>query len=64
MKSGYTFTYSPGPADSRGRISAFSFTGNPINSSTGTQYYHVDQSGVTRQNSTTNASFTDSPVGG
>jgi hypothetical protein len=64
VKSGYTFAYSPGPVDSTGRITIFSFTGNPINSSTGTQYYYVDQSGVTRQNSTTTAGSTDSPVGG
>ena len=63
-KSGYSFTYSPGAIDSTGRINAFSFSANPISSSTGTQYYYVDESGVIRQNSTTTASTTDSPVGG
>jgi type IV pilus assembly protein PilA len=64
VKSGYTFAYSPGPVDSTGHITTFNFTANPINSSTGTQYYYVDQTGVTRQNSTTTAGTTDSPVGG
>jgi prepilin-type N-terminal cleavage/methylation domain-containing protein len=64
IKSGYTFTYSPGSVDSSGRFNAFTFTGIPIDSSTGTQYYYVDESGVTRQNPTTNACSTDSPVGG
>jgi prepilin-type N-terminal cleavage/methylation domain-containing protein len=63
-KSGYTFTYSPGPIDSTGRITNFSFTGVPINSLMGTNCYYTDQSGVIRQNSTTTATFTDSPVSG
>jgi prepilin-type N-terminal cleavage/methylation domain-containing protein len=63
VKSGYIFTYSPGPADSTGRINAFSFSADPVSSSTGTQYYFTDESGVIRQNSTTAAASTDSPVG-
>ena len=63
VKSGYTFTYSPGPVDSTGRINAFSFSAEPVSSSTGTQYYFTDETGVIRQNSTTSAASTDSPVG-
>ena len=63
VKSGYTFTYSPGAADTTGRINAFSFSADPVSSSTGTQYYYTDESGVIRQNSTTTAGNTDSPVG-
>ncbi len=63
IKSGYTFTYSPGAIDSSGRVNSFSFTANPISSSTGTQYYYTDDSGVIRQNSTNTAGTTDSPVG-
>jgi len=63
VKSGYTFTYSPGAIDSSGRVNAFSFTANPISGSTGTQYYYTDDSGVIRQNSTAPAGTTDSPVG-
>jgi prepilin-type N-terminal cleavage/methylation domain-containing protein len=63
VKSGYIFTYSPGPIDTTGRINAFSFTANPVSNSTGTQYYFTDETGVIRQNSTMTAGFSDSPVG-
>jgi len=63
VKSGYTFTYSPGAVDSTGRINSFSFSAEPVSSSTGTQYYFTDDTGVIRQNSTTTAASTDSPVG-
>ena|ERR1039457_1313924 len=63
-KSGYSFTYSPGVSDSTGRINSYSFIAVPISSSTGTNYYYTDQSGVIRQNSTTTAASTDSPIAG
>jgi prepilin-type N-terminal cleavage/methylation domain-containing protein len=63
-KSGYTFAYSPGAVDITGRITNFSFTAVPINSLTGTNSYYTDQSGVIRQNSTSTATSTDSPVSG
>ena len=62
--SGNSFTYSAGAADSTGRINTYAFTGVPITSSTGTNYYYSDQSGVIRQNSTTTAGSTDSPIAG
>lgn len=63
VKSGYSFTYSPGAIDAAGRINAYSFSAIPISSSTGTNYYYTDESGVTRLNATTPANSTDSPVG-
>ena len=63
-KSGYTFSYTPGTADSGGRINTYTFNGSPITSSTGTNYYFTDQSGVIRQNSTAAAASTDSPIAG
>ena len=63
-KSGYSFTYSPGATDSTGRINTYTFTAVPISNSTGTNYYFTDQSGVIRQNSTTTAAATDSPIAG
>jgi type IV pilus assembly protein PilA len=63
-KSGYSFTYSPGVSDSTGRINSYSFIAVPISSSTGTNYYYTDQSGVIRQNSTATAASTDSPIAG
>jgi len=63
-KSGYSFTYSAATTDSAGRIDNYQFTAVPINTSTGTNYYFTDQSGVIRQNSTTTAMSTDSPLAG
>jgi type IV pilus assembly protein PilA len=63
-KSGYSFTYSPGPTDSSSKINTYSFTAVPISSSTGTNFYYTDQSGVIRQNSTTTATSDDSPIAG
>jgi len=63
-KSGYSFTYSPGASDSTGRINTYAITAVPITNSTGTNYYFTDQSGVIRQNSTTTAASTDSPIAG
>ncbi|MGA2982385.1 MAG: prepilin-type N-terminal cleavage/methylation domain-containing protein [Terriglobia bacterium] len=64
VKSGYSFTYTPGASDQTGRINTYQITGVPITSSTGTNYYFTDQSGVIRQNSTTTAASTDSPLAG
>jgi hypothetical protein len=63
-KSGYAFTYSAGPTDTTGRINTYAFFAVPISSSTGTYYYFTDQSGVIRQNSTTTAQSSDSPIAG
>jgi len=63
-KSGYTFTYSAGPSDTTGAIETYSFNAQPLSTSTGTNYYYTDQSGVIRQNSTTVAESTDSPLAG
>ncbi|MGA3166594.1 MAG: prepilin-type N-terminal cleavage/methylation domain-containing protein [Terriglobia bacterium] len=63
-KSGYAFAYSAGPPDSTGRTDYYSFTATPISDSTGTNYYFTDQSGVIRQNNTTTASSSDSPIAG
>jgi prepilin-type N-terminal cleavage/methylation domain-containing protein len=64
-KSGYNFTYSPGPTDNSGRINTYAFNANPGSpGTTGTNYYFTDQSGVIRQNSTAIAGSSDSPIGG
>ena len=63
-KSGYSFTYTPGDSDSAGRINTYTFTAVPVTISTGTNYYFTDDSGVIRQNSTTVADSTDSPITG
>ena len=63
-KSGYSFTYTPGPSDASGRINTYSITATPISSSTGTNNYYTDETGVIRQNSTATAGSTDSPIAG
>jgi prepilin-type N-terminal cleavage/methylation domain-containing protein len=64
-KSGYTFTYSNAGTDTSGRIDVYSITATPISvGTTGTNYYYTDMSGVIRQNSTTVAGSTDSPLAG
>jgi len=63
-KSGYSFTYTPGPSDASGRINTYAITATPISTSTGTNSYYTDQSGVIRQNSTATAGSTDSPIAG
>ena len=64
-KSGYTFVYSPGTADTTGRINVYQFNASPISAgTTGTNFYYTDQSGVIRQNSATAAGSSDSPLAG
>jgi prepilin-type N-terminal cleavage/methylation domain-containing protein len=64
-KSGYTFTYSNAGTDTSGRIDVYSITATPVSvGTTGTNYYYTDMSGVIRQNSTTVAGSTDSPLAG
>ena len=63
-KSGYKFIYSPGVTDTTGRTDSYSFTASPITDSTGTNYYFTNESGVIRQNSSTTASTSDSPLAG
>ena len=63
-KSGYDFVCTPGASDATGRINTYQITATPVSDSTGTNYYYTDQSGVIRQNSTTVAGSTDSPLAG
>jgi type IV pilus assembly protein PilA len=64
VKSGYVFTYSPGPSVG-GRIYAFTFHADPASMGlTGTNFYFLDESGVIRQNSIGTATVSDSPLAG
>ena len=63
-KSGYNFSYTPGSLDPTGHIDVYAFIAVPISNNTGTNYYYTDESGVIRQNSTTTAQSTDSPIAG
>jgi type IV pilus assembly protein PilA len=63
-KQGYSFVYAA-TADSSGRYNTYTVNGNPVTpGTTGTNYYFTDQTAVIRQNSTQQASASDSPIGG
>jgi type II secretory pathway pseudopilin PulG len=62
-KSGYAFTYSAGEKDSTGRITTYTIRGDPITSSTGTNHYFTDQSGVIRQENNGPANEQSPPIG-
>lgn len=64
-KSGYLFTYSPGPA-SAGKVVSYTLHADPITRGiTGYNSYFVDESGVIRENTSgTGATASDSPLGG
>jgi type IV pilus assembly protein PilA len=64
VKSGYTFSYAPGTVVN-GRIDTYMLYASPVTpGTTGTNYYFTDHSGVIRQNSSAQASETDSPIAG
>lgn len=48
-KGGYTFVYTPGPADVYGAINGYSINANPaVAGSTGVRYFYTDESVVIR----------------
>jgi len=64
-KSGYSFLYTAGATDASGRVNTYGITATPVTvGTTGTNYYYTDMSGVIRQNSTTVAGSSDSPLAG
>ena len=64
-KSGYTFSYTPtNPDPTTGQPYGYTVNADPaVPGQTGGVFYYVDQSGVIRANSTTDAASTDSAVG-
>jgi type IV pilus assembly protein PilA len=63
-KSGYTFAYTPSTAVS-GSTPNYTVTASPVSvGTTGKNYYYTDATNTIRQNSTTTASASDSPIGG
>jgi prepilin-type N-terminal cleavage/methylation domain-containing protein len=62
-KSGYTFSYSSGPPDPNGVVSAYTVTANPVIPGTsGNRHFYTDQSFVIRWNGSVTASSTDPPL--
>ncbi len=53
IKTGYTFSFSSGAADSAGNVDNYSINANPITPGvTGIRYFFTDQTGVIRQDAT------------
>ena len=63
-KSGYTFTYASSTAAGANTVTNYTVNANPQSvGQTGQNYYFTDQSAVIRQNTSTQAAATDSPIG-
>jgi type IV pilus assembly protein PilA len=63
VKSGYIFAYTVVATDANGNAQAYSVTASPITpGTTGDRYFYTDQSAVIRQNLTTTAGPSDSPI--
>jgi type IV pilus assembly protein PilA len=63
VKSGYTFSYGAGPADSQGNISSFGLAASPlVPGSSGQRYFYTDQTNVIRVNQTTTAGPSDPAI--
>ena len=63
-KSGYNFTYAPTTDTTTLKVITYQIHADPQSTSTGTNYYFTDESGVIRQSTTGTATATDSPIGG
>lgn len=63
MRSGYRFSYSPGPADDLGRVTSYTFTADPLTEgTTGTRHFFTDQSGVIRMSRGETATVDSQPI--
>jgi len=62
-KSGYTFTYVAGGADTNGNILSYSITASPVTTgTTGQRSFYTDQSGVIRADANTTATSSSTPI--
>lgn len=62
-KSGYIFSYIPGPALTGGVITTYSITASPVSpGTTGQRGFYTDESLLIRVNATGTASSTDGPI--
>jgi type IV pilus assembly protein PilA len=65
VKSSYTFTYTPtNLTTTPPRVDGYQITCGPVAGVGNGNFYYTDESGVIRQNSSTTASSTDSPLAG
>ena len=63
VKSGYTFTYTPGTADTAGNINDYTITAEPVTiGATGQRGFFTDQSGVIRGDADASADLNSTPI--
>jgi type IV pilus assembly protein PilA len=63
VKSGYIFTYTVLATDANGNATAYSVNADPITpGTTGDRHFYTDQTAVIRQNLSTSAGPSDSPI--
>jgi len=63
LKTGYSFSFSPGTANSGGFTDTYAITASPIVPGvTGLRYFYTDQTGVIRASSTTIATSASTPL--
>jgi prepilin-type N-terminal cleavage/methylation domain-containing protein len=63
VKSGYSFTYAPGAADSAGNINSYTIEAEPVAPGTsGQRYFFTDQSGVIRADPSAAADANSTPI--
>ncbi len=63
VKSGYSFSYSPGVADANGNYESYVVTAQPtIPGVSGQRYFYTDQTGVIRADSSTLATSSSTPI--
>ncbi len=65
VKSSYRFAYTPTAiTSSPSRIDGYQITAGPVAGAGNGNFYYTDESGVIRQNTSTTASSSDSPLAG
>ncbi len=63
IKSGYTFSYAPGPVGASGSITSYAIIAAPTSTGvTGTRGFYTDQSSVIRSDPTGNATSSSTPI--
>jgi hypothetical protein len=63
VKSGYTFTYTPGAADTAGNINDYTIIAEPVTiGATGQRGFFTDQSGVIRGDADASADLNSTPI--
>jgi prepilin-type N-terminal cleavage/methylation domain-containing protein len=63
VKSGYSFSYSPGLADASGNYESYAVVARPtIPGVSGQRYFYTDQTGVIRADSLTAATSSSTPI--